>query len=697
MQDYTSMKRLVLVCFLSFGFTWVGLNAQVKDSLQNILLETALTDSIRIDVYNELAFELASSQPELGLLYADSALQLSERLGQNRKIANSLNSFGVNYWYLGKDSLAMRCYSKVLQIYKELNDEPGTARMYNNLALLSYNRAEYAEALHNHEMANKIFDRHEMTRNLVNSLSNTGVVHLAINDYPSALSYFLRALSLTDSSSYYELGNLNTNIGLVYKNMNELEVSTEHHLSAINYAEKVGNNQGRAQALGNLAAVLQLNGNFREAEARLFEALNINKQIGNQRRIASDYANLGALYLEWNRLDSARQYLMAAKEIYEEVKDPLNLSFVFALMAKTIKKGTSGRRELLESLRLEKLSLQNAKEANAILRQMEAWHGMYESLDKLGEKSPALDAYINFVELKDSIYNIDNEKSLIRLQAAFDMEMREKELSMIHELERQSIQAENDKNSYLANLYLIIIVFALIFGTLLIYALWKKNEANKEKLTAEFEANKKALELKALRAQMNPHFIFNAMSSISNYLLKNDPEKADYYLNRFARLIRLILLSSDQSLVKLSDEIELLNLYIEIESLRMDKTIHFRIINPKRISLTHLKVPPMILQPIIENSIWHGISNVEREGVIELEIHPNTSGTSLKIRDNGGGFNNAITEKEKMPNHKSMGMQLIQSRLNLFASRKKGDLKSPIQWREVAGGVEVDILVPEII
>lgn len=692
------MKRILQYVFLVvLTHASFKADAQLIDSLRQALLNPSLADSTVVDLYNELAFAYASSNPALGLNYADSALTLAIRIENKRKIANSHNSFGVSYWYLGKDSLALRHYGEVLGIYKEFNDEPGQARMYNNMALLSYNSASYTDALHYHEKANEIFEKHDLTANLINSLSNTGVVFLAIDDYPHALEFFFKALSKTDSTKHQELGNLNTNIGLVYKNLNELNLSAKHHREAIKYQRLAGNDQGAAQAMSNLANVLQLQSSFDEAYELYQSALEINQRIGNERRVASDYANIGVLAKQRGKFADARQYLDAASGIYKSVFDPLNLSFVLLELAEIETLENAGKPNAAHSsLKLQESALAFAQEARSLSRQMAAWEGISKSREKLNQSQLALEAYRNYVALKDSVFNHENDKKLVRIQAAYDMEMRERVLLAEHSFEKQLLESHRAKEALLARVYLMAIVVGIAIVVLVFYLYKRKNKARNDKLLAEFNARKTALELKALRAQMNPHFIFNALSSISNYLLKNDPEKADYYLTRFAKLIRMILDSSDQSDISLSEELEMLAYYVEIESMRMGKPIRFEVSNPEQMDLTRVRVPPMLIQPLVENAIWHGISKVNREGLIEISLVSVTSGISIKVRDNGGGLSKGLTiSKESYAERKSMGIQLIQSRLSLLRDKSE-QRNDQVSWVELPEGVEVGIELPKV-
>ncbi|MFH1121638.1 MAG: histidine kinase [Bacteroidota bacterium] len=196
----------------------------------------------------------------------------------------------------------------------------------------------------------------------------------------------------------------------------------------------------------------------------------------------------------------------------------------------------------------------------------------------------------------------------------------------------------------------------------------QKNEAEKVRsLTLSFENEISHLKLDALRTQMNPHFIFNALNSIKAYLIDNNKEKAVYYLNKFAKLIRKILEGSRTDSVTLDEELETIELYMNIENIRFNETVNFIVSCGENVNLTTIKLPGLILQPFIENSLWHGLSIKEGAKNITIEVFTYGNVTSLSITDNGIGRQKARGNSEKKTFKKeSLGIQFAQERLNYF-------------------------------
>jgi LytS/YehU family sensor histidine kinase len=199
---------------------------------------------------------------------------------------------------------------------------------------------------------------------------------------------------------------------------------------------------------------------------------------------------------------------------------------------------------------------------------------------------------------------------------------------------------------------------------------------------------------------MNPHFIFNSLNSIDYYIINNDQEKASDYLNRFSRLIRLILQNSKSTIVPLKDDLEALKLYIEMESLRFDNLFDYEVNAEKGLNLEKISVPPMIIQPYVENAIWHGLMQKRGEkGKLLLNIHQRNGHLLCSIEDNGIGREAAQQLKTKSATQrKSYGMKITSDRLAMLnklagtdASVNVIDLKNE---DGSAAGTRVELSIP---
>lgn len=188
-----------------------------------------------------------------------------------------------------------------------------------------------------------------------------------------------------------------------------------------------------------------------------------------------------------------------------------------------------------------------------------------------------------------------------------------------------------------------------------------------EKRTAELRQKVTDLEMAALRAQMNPHFIFNCLSSINHFVLKNETEIASDYLTKFSRLIRMVLNNSQRKLISLEEDIEMLQLYIELEKLRFKNSFDCRISYSDSMDASGIFIAPLLLQPFVENAIWHGLMNKTDQGKIEIVFSTEAGVLNCCIIDNGIGRTKAEALKLKTKEQqKSMGLQITRQRLALL-------------------------------
>jgi LytS/YehU family sensor histidine kinase len=200
------------------------------------------------------------------------------------------------------------------------------------------------------------------------------------------------------------------------------------------------------------------------------------------------------------------------------------------------------------------------------------------------------------------------------------------------------------------------------------------------------------LRMQALRSQMNPHFIFNALNSIRSIVQKGENEKAEKYLTKFGKLLRMILESSDKFKIQLSEEIELLKLYIEVESLRFDENFNHEIIVNADIDL--IKIPPLLIQPYVENAIFHGLLPKIGQKNLKIEITELHDLLKICIEDNGIGRkkvdNSQVLNTQK---HKSKGTQLTYDRLKILGENSDVEFIDLVE-NHIPTGTKVIMTIP---
>jgi ligand-binding sensor domain-containing protein len=214
----------------------------------------------------------------------------------------------------------------------------------------------------------------------------------------------------------------------------------------------------------------------------------------------------------------------------------------------------------------------------------------------------------------------------------------------------------------------ILLGLALAMAAYGIYR-YRVNQIRREASTrVAFERKLADEKLSALKAQMNPHFLFNCLNSIDHYIIKNETDKASEYLGNFSRLMRMILQNSRVSFVPLKEELEALRLYLKMESLRFAGNFEYEIRVDEKIDVNVLEVPPMLIQPFVENAIWHGLMHKMEGGKIVVSICRKEDGLHCIVEDNGVGRARArkLEAGRRRSKHRSYGMQITQDRIRMI-------------------------------
>jgi len=239
----------------------------------------------------------------------------------------------------------------------------------------------------------------------------------------------------------------------------------------------------------------------------------------------------------------------------------------------------------------------------------------------------------------------------------------------------------------------------------LVYRNFKNKQKTKDLIAAEKLKTEKAsaahtmaeLELQSLRAQLNPHFMFNSLNAIQELILKEDNDNSHLYLSRFSELLRMLLDNANQPFVSLRKEINLLELYLSLENLRIPDLKYAIEIDPA-IDSNRITIPNMMLQPYIENAIWHGLSHKKGERNLKIRISKNEDSIVCEVEDNGVGRKlSAELKSLYRKEHRSRGMELLSKRFNLLSKEYGSEIQTTVEDLHdngTATGTRVAITVP---
>lgn len=258
----------------------------------------------------------------------------------------------------------------------------------------------------------------------------------------------------------------------------------------------------------------------------------------------------------------------------------------------------------------------------------------------------------------------------------------------------QELLEEQEKQIRIVTLGALVPV-VLLFAFTFFFFYRRKRESDFRQRELELKYAQTEMEMRALRAQVNPHFIFNCLSSIQHFIHHNDTVQAERYLVKFSRLIRQVLENSSHPFISLHDDIELIKLYVSLEAMRLQGGFEFQLDMDPAIDPDHTHVPPMLLQPLVENAVWHGLSN-RSDAPRRLQIGFRFTGSELfaEVKDNGHRKPGLDTSLHQA---KSFGLALIRERVALLSDMAIDDVIHMTELVDDSGqyqGMKVELKIP---
>lgn len=507
------------------------------------------------------------------------------------------------------------------------------------------------------------------------ALRQKGNLYYVMGDDLAALDIYQKAhhlaLSLNDNALE---ASLLSNIGNIFADLKQYDRALENYEAYLTSARTLGNVPDEIKALSNIAIIYNDTERYEEGVAYLERALKLSKQEENDLFVAAITNNLALAYKKLKDYPKALLHYREAAELarkignkYIEASALNSIGTVNIILKNYDLAGINGQKALALSQEIE-----------AVEWQADSWKVLSEVYEHEGEMAEALHAYKEHVRLQDSVLSEEKKSELTRKEMQFQMERQQAVAE--EEIKRQQLV----KNGYMVGAILLALL------SLLGYLFYKRRRDSKEKRKiAEFNAKVAETELKALRSQMNPHFIFNSLNSISDFISRNDTQQADEYLVKFSRLTRAILENSEKKWITLEEDLELMELYVQLEAIRLENHLEYSITVDEDIEPDNTLVPPMILQPFIENSIWHGIALKGNTGKIDILVKKKGDMLLCVVEDNGVGRAAASMD---MKETSSLGVKITTNRIEIINHIK--NTEGSIDLIDKKEGLRVEINLP---
>ena len=635
---------ILLFAFLSFGRSFAQDQPEEFDAAVQRLVEIKPTD------YQSFYKDLRRFWNDSTLMFA--FLNRSEEAEYVEGQSFALNQLGSIYRNVSKYDLSIEMHKRALDL-AESSQNIELQVLSLNMTGVAYRRKDAIKSgLDVHQRALQLAESVDkptfhLKRHINIAYNSIGNLYQKLEQYDLAIVQFEKALKLE--------GDLNNKLGLAINNQNigdcleykgELDKALEYYRRSLAYNEDINSTYGQIICKNSIAQIYLKKGQTQEALSILESLVEPIEKNGDKFIHSSILTNLGWAHTQLGNFEIADNYLRQG-----------------LVMA------TGSDMPNMQVLAFKRLS------------ELEEQKGNYKL---------SIEYLENSYEVKENITNVQNTSYIHDVIEKYESEKKDSEIAnLANESELYRLRLRKNQTTILIGILMIALV-----GTIL-FIMYRQYKSNNEKKVLSLEQN-------MLRSQMNPHFLFNSLNSIKLYIINNDQKKAVHYLNKFSKLVRKILEGSSMKEISLEEELETVDLYLNIENIRFSEEINFNIEVEDDIDAERVKIPSLVLQPFLENAIWHGLSSKEGEKNLLVKVSKDDDyHLRISIKDNGvGRAASEIAKEKRVLKRKSVGIDITKERLANFSKDFQNDFDISIidlyDSNNIPSGTEVILRIPTI-
>jgi tetratricopeptide (TPR) repeat protein/two-component sensor histidine kinase len=682
---------------LALGEYYQRNNIQKADSIRNYLLASSRQES-DLSRFKALLFDLEVE----GLngnqtAYYSKIIELTPFLNRLKSSTSKITIFQL----LAKTQIASREFpqaeiylEEAMKISRQIRSYECIGRTYELYATLEKERNNKVRALNYVDQAIG-FARRSPSRSLVASCVNTQAkIYSYFGQIELSVSKNYIALQLAkEANDYPKVANYQREIGEAQFTIYNYREAAQFFEWALETAERIKDNRMIGITLANQGMVSLAKRDLGKATTQLKNSIKILQRFNDLDGLGKSHMLLGNVFREKASYNDALRYYNQALVYFESVANRAEIASVYHLVGTVFEK----QGKYANALNYLNRSVEIRSEfgyQGAIYPSYRAIAEVYKKTGNLKLAYKYLEMYSNFsdsskiIEVSSKIaeiselYRAEQRERLIAIQAdSIELNRKERDLTQV--------QLENTELRNTSQTYIIIgFLLVLIFGAVILYSRWKQRDIKQQQKEAEMNQV-------LLRSQMNPHFVFNAMSVIQSYIYENDIKNSTKFLVNFSKLMRLILENSSKEFIPLSTEIDILTKYLDTQKLRFGERFEYSVEVDDDFIEQGVVIPPMIAQPFIENALEHGQLHTIEGGFIRIRISKDEDLLHLTIEDNGVGRKGSENNK-KSKAHKSMAMKITQDRIdNLsYKYRIQGRMEIDDYNKEQQTGTLVNIYLP---
>ncbi len=639
---------LLLFLFFTTGFTQIAQTPRL-DSL-NHLIATAENDTKKIEAINELMLEYAPTSREY--------------IAYNKWIGR------IILYNLRYKNLDLRTKKNMLALL---------GYWYINRAVELFSKEKKEEVLACCDHAVFIFDYLGVEDDMWSAMSNRAAILREMGRYEEAISSLYSALKYHESTGNdYGVSLVNMQLANIYEDQDDYANAIIYYKKMLKYQDSIKNPDGidlNQMIMDNsgIGSCYYHLGKYEEALRYFDRALELSKEHNILHNVSFCYMFLGNVYTREKNYDKAEANFKLALQYAENDRAKSHLWQSWAQMYYQQKKYALAERYYESAGALKENSGEYYK---ARVPTYEGLYKTYEARHKFKEAFEALEKYRQAV---DSTKIEISRNAIAHQQLKYEYEKKELRSRVKQEQRLSALKLENAKKNTRKNMILYGLVFLALILCVSLFYLYKffqqKNIIN--------AGRNNELKQKLLRAQMNPHFIFNSVDNIQSLIHNKQDKEAISYLTKFSKLTRQILENSNENYITLGEELAMTENYLGIQQLLYNNKFNYRIEVDEALDPEAILIPPMLTQPFIENAIKHGLKRRESGGYVHIRFYKKGESLFFEVTDNGSG----IEDKRTSGTHKSMSLTIVNERLNNNPSKKEilVNVKNVIENNEVTG------------
>lgn len=512
----------------------------------------------------------------------------------------------------------------------------------------------YDVGLEKHQKVLEVAQTHKNKRGESTALSNIGITYLSLKAYDKALTFFYTSLDIDK-----EIGNVKgeyvmyQNIAAVFAEMGKYQEAKSYRLRVLNHAIKEDDWYSyfiSSASLGGVYKKLEMLDSAYYYETLAYEKSKMVSNTVFQSIVLRDMAHTLILKKDFD------QALLQLEKVFGlvDTSDYINMAFLYNYMAEA----SFGLKQTEKAMVFAEKSYSYGKRTGHDFLLNNAYLQLYEFNKKLKNLDEALTFHELYMDINDSIFTKEKINKLQNIEIEYRTTQKEAEIRKLKQ--DQEIQALQIRQR---NLWLLLLGSGACLLGLVAFFIARQRMMRKELELMQSEQ-------RLLRTQMNPHFFFHALSSIQQFILKEaDKREAVLYLSKFSRLMRNVLEGSRTENITLGTEIESISHYIELQQLRYGDRFDFKLHIDEDLEVTDWAFPPMLLQPIVENAIEHGLIPSKEEGQLYISFKKVQESLEVIVEDNGIGRKETVPGTQ--PYRKSVALSVMKERIQLINKREK--------------------------